>query len=56
LPPASWHFAALKAQGPITFTAASGKQAIAAADGLKGITQLRDHGDGTATYAIDLAH
>ncbi|HEV2622479.1 MAG TPA: bifunctional 2',3'-cyclic-nucleotide 2'-phosphodiesterase/3'-nucleotidase [Frateuria sp.] len=55
LPANAWRFAPLKARGPITFTAASGKQAIATADDLKGITQLRDHGDGTATYAIDLA-
>ena len=56
LPAASWRFAPLTTRGPVTFTAASGKQAIAAADGAKGIRQLRDHGDGTATYAIDLAH
>ncbi|HEV2539862.1 MAG TPA: bifunctional 2',3'-cyclic-nucleotide 2'-phosphodiesterase/3'-nucleotidase [Frateuria sp.] len=55
LPSNAWRFAPLKARGPLTFTAASGKQAIATADGVKGITQLRDHGDGTATYAIDLA-
>jgi 2',3'-cyclic-nucleotide 2'-phosphodiesterase/3'-nucleotidase len=54
LPANAWRFAPLKARGQVTFTAASGKQAIATADGVKGITQLRDHGDGTATYAIDL--
>lgn len=55
LPAASWHFAPLKTPGPVTFTAASGKQAIGVADGVKGIRQLRSNGDGTATYAIDLA-
>ncbi|MEI7036856.1 bifunctional 2',3'-cyclic-nucleotide 2'-phosphodiesterase/3'-nucleotidase [Fulvimonas yonginensis] len=55
LPARSWHFAPLRTRGPVTFVAASGKQAIAQADGLTGIRQLRDHGDGTATYAIDLA-
>lgn len=55
LPARSWHFVPLRTRGPVTFVAASGKQAIAQADGLQGIRQLADHGDGTATYAIDLA-
>jgi 2',3'-cyclic-nucleotide 2'-phosphodiesterase/3'-nucleotidase len=55
LPAASWRFAPLKTRGPVTFTAASGRQALAEADGVKGIRQLRQNGDGTATYAIDLA-
>jgi len=38
----------------VTFTAATGKQAIAAADGVPGIVQLRTNNDGTAVYAIDL--
>ncbi|HET6805150.1 MAG TPA: bifunctional 2',3'-cyclic-nucleotide 2'-phosphodiesterase/3'-nucleotidase [Frateuria sp.] len=54
LPAASWHFAPLRTRGPVVFTAASGKQAIAAADGMPHIRQLRDNGDGTATYAIEL--
>jgi 2',3'-cyclic-nucleotide 2'-phosphodiesterase/3'-nucleotidase len=54
LPPASWAFAPLQTRGPVTFSAAAGKQAIAADDGVKGIRQLRENGDGTATYAIDL--
>ena len=56
LAPTSWHFAPLKTRGPVVFRAAAGKQAVAAAAGLKGIRQLADHGDGTATYAIDLSH
>ncbi|WP_049620669.1 bifunctional 2',3'-cyclic-nucleotide 2'-phosphodiesterase/3'-nucleotidase [Frateuria defendens] len=55
LPPRAWRFAPLKTRGPVVFTSASGKQAIARAAGLEGIRQLRDHGDGTATYAIDLS-
>ena len=52
--PTSWNFAPLQTRGPIVFTGASGKQQIARDAGLPNIHQLRDHGDGTATYAIDL--
>ena len=55
LEPASWKFAPLKTRGPVVFTGASGKQAIAHDAGLDNIRQLKDHGDGTATYAIDLS-
>jgi 2',3'-cyclic-nucleotide 2'-phosphodiesterase/3'-nucleotidase len=55
LPANAWHFAPLKTRGAVVFNAASGKQAVAADDGVRGIRQLRDNGDGTATYAIDLA-
>ena len=56
LPHASWHFARLKTQGAVVFTAASDKQAVAETDGLHNIKQLRDNGDGTAVYSIDLSH
>lgn len=56
LPARSWRFAPLKTAGQVTFTSASGKAAVAQADGLDGIRQVQDHGDGTATYAIDLSH
>jgi 2',3'-cyclic-nucleotide 2'-phosphodiesterase/3'-nucleotidase len=56
LPHASWHFARVKTRGAVVFTSASGKQSIAEDDGLHGIHQLRDNGDGTAVYAIDLSH
>jgi 2',3'-cyclic-nucleotide 2'-phosphodiesterase / 3'-nucleotidase len=56
LPPASWHFARLKTHGPVVFTSASDKQVVAETDGLHNIKQLRDNGDGTAVYAIDLSH
>jgi 2',3'-cyclic-nucleotide 2'-phosphodiesterase/3'-nucleotidase len=54
LEPASWQFAPLKTRGPVVFSAASGKQDVARAAGIRNIHQLRDHGDGTATYTIDL--
>jgi 2',3'-cyclic-nucleotide 2'-phosphodiesterase/3'-nucleotidase len=56
LPPTSWRFAPLKTRGEVVFKGASGKQDVAHATGLTHIRQLKDHGDGTATYAIDLAH
>ena len=55
LPARSWRFAPLKTAGPVLFTSASGKAAIAHADGLAPIREVKDHGDGTATYAIDLS-
>ncbi|PWK81548.1 bifunctional 2',3'-cyclic-nucleotide 2'-phosphodiesterase/3'-nucleotidase [Fulvimonas soli] len=55
LPARSWRFAPLKTRGPVTFTAAAGKQEVARAAGLDNVRQLADHGDGTATYAIDLS-
>ncbi|RUL76092.1 bifunctional 2',3'-cyclic-nucleotide 2'-phosphodiesterase/3'-nucleotidase [Dyella choica] len=55
LPRTSWHFAHLKTRGPVVFTSASDKQSVAEADGLHNIRQLRDNGDGTAVYAIDLS-
>ena len=55
LEPTSWQFAPLKTRGPVVFTDASGKQAVAREAGLDNIRQLKDHGDGTATYAIDLS-
>jgi 2',3'-cyclic-nucleotide 2'-phosphodiesterase/3'-nucleotidase len=55
LEPTSWTFAPLKTRGPVVFTDASGKQDVARAAGLANIRQLKDHGDGTATYAIDLS-
>ena len=51
----SWHFAPLKTRGPVVFKTAAGKLDAARAAGLKNITLLKDNGDGTATYAIDLS-
>ncbi len=50
----SWTFAPVKTKGPVTFTSASGKEDVAKEVGLP-IQQLRDNGDGTAVYAIDLS-
>ena len=52
----SWRFAPLKTHGPVVFKTASGKLDVAHAAGLKNITLVKDNGDGTATYAIDLSH
>jgi 2',3'-cyclic-nucleotide 2'-phosphodiesterase/3'-nucleotidase len=51
----SWRFAPLKTRGPVVFKAAAGKLDAARAAGLKNITLVKDNGDGTATYAIDLS-
>jgi 2',3'-cyclic-nucleotide 2'-phosphodiesterase/3'-nucleotidase len=51
----SWRFAPLKTRGPVVFKAAAGKLDAARAAGLKNITLLKDNGDGTAIYAIDLS-
>ena len=56
LEPRSWQFARMKTRGPVVFTAASGKQDVAQAAGVRNVRQVQDHGDGTASYAIDLAH
>jgi 2',3'-cyclic-nucleotide 2'-phosphodiesterase/3'-nucleotidase len=50
----SWTFAPLKTKGAVTFTSASGKEDVAKSLGLP-IRQLRDNGDGTAVYSIDLS-
>lgn len=52
----SWNFAPLKTRGPAVFTAAAGKLDVAKAAGLMNIRVLKDNGDGTAVYAIDLSH
>ncbi|MGB8636336.1 MAG: bifunctional 2',3'-cyclic-nucleotide 2'-phosphodiesterase/3'-nucleotidase [Rhodanobacteraceae bacterium] len=49
-----WHFAPLNTQGPVTFTSASNKLDVARADGLSGVSLLKDNGDGTSTYAVKL--
>jgi 2',3'-cyclic-nucleotide 2'-phosphodiesterase/3'-nucleotidase len=50
----SWRFAPVRTKGPVTFTSAAGKVDVATSLGLP-IRQLRDNGDGTAVYAIDLS-
>jgi 2',3'-cyclic-nucleotide 2'-phosphodiesterase/3'-nucleotidase len=51
----NWHFAPVKTVGPVTFTSASGKLDLAKADGITHVRLLKDNGDGTSTYAVDLA-
>jgi 2',3'-cyclic-nucleotide 2'-phosphodiesterase/3'-nucleotidase len=55
LEPTSWHFAPLKTQGPVVFSGAANKLDIAKAAGLSDIRQVKENGDGTAVYAIDLS-
>ncbi|MDQ6647354.1 MAG: bifunctional 2',3'-cyclic-nucleotide 2'-phosphodiesterase/3'-nucleotidase [Pseudomonadota bacterium] len=51
----SWRFAPLKMHGAVVFTGAANKVAVAKAAGLKNIRQVKEIGDGTAVYAIDLS-
>ncbi len=51
----NWHFAPVETAGPILFTSATAKLDLAKADGLDNVRLLKDNGDGTATYAVDLA-
>jgi len=51
----NWHFARVKTAGPVVFKSAAGKLDVARAAGLDNVTQLKDNGDGTAMYAVDLS-
>ncbi|WP_445145553.1 bifunctional 2',3'-cyclic-nucleotide 2'-phosphodiesterase/3'-nucleotidase [Dyella sp. Tek66A03] len=55
LPATSWHFAPLKTRGEVVFKGAAGKQDVAREAGITAVRELKDNGDGTAVYAIDLA-
>ena len=55
LPKTSWRFAPVKTRGPVVFKGAAGKEEVAREVGLKNVRQLKDNGDGTAVYAIDLS-
>jgi 2',3'-cyclic-nucleotide 2'-phosphodiesterase/3'-nucleotidase len=50
----NWKFAKTKTAGPVTFTSAAGKLDIAKSENLA-VTLLKENGDGTATYAVDLS-
>ncbi|WP_426701743.1 bifunctional 2',3'-cyclic-nucleotide 2'-phosphodiesterase/3'-nucleotidase [Rhodanobacter sp. Col0626] len=52
----SWTFAPLKTRGPVVFSGAGNKLDVARDARLDNIRQLKDNGDGTAVYAIDLSH
>ncbi|MFC4525811.1 bifunctional 2',3'-cyclic-nucleotide 2'-phosphodiesterase/3'-nucleotidase [Dyella halodurans] len=56
LPATSWQFAPLKTRGEVVFKDAAGKQQLARELGVTAVRELKDNGDGTALYAIDLAH
>jgi 2',3'-cyclic-nucleotide 2'-phosphodiesterase/3'-nucleotidase len=51
----SWQFAKLKTAGPVVFTSAASKLDVALADGLKNVALVKDNGDGSAVYSIDLS-
>lgn len=51
----SWRFATVKTAGPVVFTSAAGKLDVAKAAGLKNVALVKDNGDGTAVYSIDLS-
>ena len=50
----NWRFVPLHTAGPVVFNSAAGKIDLARASGLDGVRQLKDNGDGTAVYALDL--
>ena len=54
----SWHFTRVTTAGPIQFTSAPGNAALAATDGILGVTQVQaddGSGKGLAVYQIDLS-
>ena len=51
----SWHFAPVTTAGPVVFASAAGKLGLAHADGFPSVREVKENGDGTATYAIDLS-
>ena len=51
----NWHFAKTKTTGPVIFTSAAGKLDLARGDGIDNVSLLKDNGDGSAVYAIDLS-
>ena len=54
----SWHFTRVTTAGPVQFSSAPGLAAVAASDGIPGVTQVQaDDGSnlGLARYQIDLS-
>ncbi|HEX3897107.1 MAG TPA: bifunctional 2',3'-cyclic-nucleotide 2'-phosphodiesterase/3'-nucleotidase [Rudaea sp.] len=51
----NWHFAKTKNAGPVIFSSTANKLDIARASGIDNISFVKDNGDGTATYSIDLS-
>jgi 2',3'-cyclic-nucleotide 2'-phosphodiesterase/3'-nucleotidase len=50
----NWRFAKAKTAGPVVFTSAAGKLDVAKSEKLD-VAFVKDNGDGTATYAVDLS-
>jgi 2',3'-cyclic-nucleotide 2'-phosphodiesterase/3'-nucleotidase len=50
----SWRFARLNTRGPVTLTSAADKSDIARDTGVP-VKQIKDNGDGTAVYSLDLS-
>jgi 2',3'-cyclic-nucleotide 2'-phosphodiesterase/3'-nucleotidase len=50
----NWHFARVKTAGPVVFTSATGKLGVARAGGLDNVSVVKDNGDGSSSYALDL--
>ena len=51
----NWRFAKVKTVGQVIFTSAAGKLDLARENGIANLKQVRDNGDGTAVYAINLS-
>ena len=51
----NWHFARAKTAGPVIFISAAGELSIARGAGIDNVALIKDNGDGTAVYAIDLS-
>ncbi len=53
--PSPWRFAAVASKTKPQFRSRAGVLAVAAEEGVRGVSLVEDNGDGSATYAIDLA-
>ncbi|MEP6940564.1 MAG: bifunctional 2',3'-cyclic-nucleotide 2'-phosphodiesterase/3'-nucleotidase [Rudaea sp.] len=51
----NWRFVPVKTAGPVLLTSVAGKLDIARGAGLDNIAQVKDNGDGSAVYSIDLS-
>ena len=53
--PRNWRFVKVKTAGPIVFTSAANKLEVAQGAGLANVALVKDNGDGSAVYSIDLS-
>jgi len=51
----NWRFVPVKTAGPVQFVSAAGKLDIAKSSGLANVALVKDNGDGSAVYAVDLS-